>query len=123
HRPERPAYEVELVLDDEVRRTDRPRWLDLRSRMGLPRSVPTAAIVPRPEQPMPLAFLAHIAEQRSNLGTPRHHRELVDRGDHHRRRPVVDLLVDEFHGQTGMRLRARLPLAELALRELVATVD
>src|SRR5690606_32770839 len=63
------------------------------------------------------------AEERPYLGAPRHHRELVDGGDHHRRRPVVDLLVDELHRQAGMRVAARLRLTELALRELVAAVD
>ena len=66
---------------------------------------PDGYIVPKAEDESDLRAVDRLldaAEKVPNLGTPRHHRELVDRGDHHRRRPVVDLLVDELHRGTEL---------------------
>src|SRR5690606_1551648 len=122
-RAKRTADEVELILNDEIRRTYCPCRPDFGCRVWLACPMSAAATVPRPEQTVTFAFLAHVAEERSDLRSPRHHCELVHSGDHHRRWAVVDLLVDDLHRQPGMGIHARLGLAELAARELVTAVD
>src|SRR5690606_16998383 len=123
HGPERPADEVELVLDDEIRRPYAPHRIHLGSGVKFAPPVAASAVVAGPEEPVTLAFLAHVAEERPNLRAPCHHREFVDGGDHHRRRPMVDLLIDQLHRKARMRFGVRPRLAELALRELVAAID
>ncbi len=82
-----------------------------------------SAVVPGPQETVALTFLPNDAEQRTHLGAPRHHREFIDGRDHHRGRAVVDLLVDELHRDARMRIAIRARLAELALGELVTTID
>jgi hypothetical protein len=74
------------------------------------------AIGIRPQQAMALAFAICAAEKSSRFSTPRHHCELIDGPDQHRRRPMVDFLVDHNDRETGSSIFP----AEFALRSLVA---
>ena len=123
HGAKRPADQVELVLDDQVRWTDRADVLDLGGTESLSGLVVAIAIRALPEQAMSLAFLADPAEQRAHLASPRHHGELVHGGDHHRRGTVVDLLVHDQHRNARVRELAGLALREVATALLVAAVD
>ncbi|MDT4865559.1 hypothetical protein FQZ97_1003680 [compost metagenome] len=93
---------MKLVLDDQVRRTDRADGLDLGRTKSLTGLVVAIAVCPLPQQAVPLALLAHATKQRPHLTAPRHHGELVHGGDHHCWRAVVDLFVHRQHRDAGV---------------------
>ena len=72
---------------------------------------------------MASALVIDAAEQVPHLRAPSHHRELVHGRDHHRRRAVIDFLVDDLHGKPRVRLAAGFRLREIATTELVPAVD
>ena len=86
-------------------------------------TVIAGAIGVRPQKTVPRTLGVRSSEERPDLAAPRHQRELVDGRDHHRRRPMIDFLVDDQDRNAGMRLLARFALREFAAPLLVAAVD
>src|SRR5690625_1002306 len=123
HGAQRSADQVKLVLDDQIGRANRSDVLDLGGWQSFSGLVVAIAIGTLPQQAVSLALLADAAEQGARLAPPRHHGELVDGCDHHRRGPVVDLLVHDHHRDTRVGELAGLALGEIAASLLVATVD
>ena len=123
---QRAGDQVQLVLDDQVRRPEpdhRPA--------GRPPASPAFALclarqpvfASRSSMPVavPLAPLADLAEQRAGVASPGQPGELVDGGDHERGREPVDLLVD---GQDRQALPAAAPRERAAILALsVRAVD
>ena len=100
-RSQRAADQMELVLDDQVGRTYPRNGFRVCRRFYVR---PIAVLVVRIDQPMPCTFLFRISEEVPHGTTPRHLRELVGRGDHHRRRTMVHLVVHDLHGDAAALL-------------------
>ncbi|MNF68936.1 hypothetical protein D3C84_508070 [compost metagenome] len=123
HGSQGTADQVELVLDDQIRRPHRRDSLDRRNRPTRDSPVAGIAIRARPEQSMPGTLLRYPTEQVPYRTTPRHHGELVHRGNHHRWWAVIHFLIHDHHRQTRVCLLARTAAREVASAKLVATVD
>ena len=124
HRAKRPADEVKLVLDNEIGGPDGgTHRLHPRGGMSTPRAMPGAAVMPRPEQAVTLAFFIDAAEKGSHLRSPGHHGKFVDGSDHHGRWTMIYFLVDHLHRQTPMGATARTCPRKFARTEFVAAMN
>ena len=83
-RSQRPRDEVQLVLDDEVRRIERPAIAQRPALAWLGRAIEADAVFEAINMPKESAGLAH----------PRQGGELVDGSDQKRRQAPIDRLVD-----------------------------
>src|SRR5258708_284399 len=72
---------------------------------------------------MPWALGIRSSEERADLAAPRHQRELVHCRDHHRRRSMVDFLIDHKDRNAGMWPFARFAFGKFAAPLLVSAVD
>jgi hypothetical protein len=99
---ERAGDEVQLVLDDEVRRAQPADRSDGRCRKPVLRRVRSdlARRVVSVDVAVPTAPPADVAEQCCGLPLAREPCELVDGGDDERGREAVDLLVDREDRQS-----------------------
>ena len=95
---------MEFVLNDQIRGPERRDVLDRRARQTLVSAVVAGAIGARPKKSVPWALGVRTSEKRPDFAAPRHQRELVDCRDHHRRRAVIDFLVDDQDRNAGMWL-------------------
>ena len=97
--PSGAGDEMQLVLDDEIGRSQRPRRhrLDRVQRPLL--RVAVAVLQVRRAETVAGAAARDPAEQRLDRALPRQLGELVDRAEQHRRQQPVDLLVDDDHRQ------------------------
>ena len=113
-RSQRAADQMELVLDDQVGRTYPRNGFRVCRRFYVR---PVAILVVWIDQSMAHTFLLRISEEVPHGTTPRHLRELVGRGDHHRRRTMVHLVIHDLHGDAAALLR----FGEIAVR--VAAIE
>ena len=90
-RAQRPGDQVQLVLDDQVRRQQPAAG----QRLALGRLAWAVEAV--------LVVAVHAAEERAHLAGPGHGGELVHRGDHKARQPAVDRLIDRQDRQRPAR--------------------
>ena len=97
---------MEFVLDDQVGGTDRANVLELGRRQPAVGAMVAGAVRFRPEKTVAGTFRRRASEQGAGFSPPCHHRELVDGGDHHGRRTMINLLVDHEHRKAGMELLA-----------------
>src|SRR5690606_35142686 len=117
HRAERSGDQVQLVLDDEVRWTQRRARHRLRRRQRARLVVRVTLFSPghfveiRRAVAMPRALRLDSTEQRMQWSLPRELREFVDSGDDERRQQPADLLV---HGDYRQPLVRALLAREIA---------
>ncbi|WP_356948878.1 hypothetical protein [Streptomyces cacaoi] len=98
---ERAGDQMQLVLDDQVRRTEPGSRFRHILAPAAPRLVPIAASVLLVEVIVPVSVpgapLGGAAEKQAGLAVPRQRRELVDGDDQQARQQPVDLLVHRQH--------------------------
>src|SRR5207244_3048732 len=99
--------QMQLVLDDQVRRSERfaLQHADRRQRAAL--RMGAWMLLSSGEVAVALTAARDLPEKRLHLALPWHPCELVDSRDHQRRQQPVDLLVDDNRRQTLARTVAQ----------------
>ena len=120
-RAQRPADEMQLVLNDEIGGPQRIlRAASWRRAARSPWGCVVAVFDLRGAEAVALAEALDLAEEHLHRAVPRHLGELVHRGNEQRGQAAIDLLVHHHHRQAFV---GRCLPAELALAELGPAVD